>query len=418
MEIGKRTQRKKPKKQKVENYYKILGIRVNASAEIIKQSYIQSVKQFTPEHHPEEFQQIRRAYETLRDPIKRREYDFTRKYGDSVDKIMDEALEYMEKENWTKAEALFRQMTDISPHIITAQIGLAQIMLIKGEMLKFEEQKQLLIELAATSEEEATAYVILAKLLLEADMPDQALELLEELRLASPEEADRFFNLFIMAYRELDRNDEVLQLIESKIPNLENQKADDSGLFILWLNAIIDMEKWQLMGKVQARVKQFLRSIQDEAEKLQILHELMEEHDEYNAVMRFREAEIFVEFAYGLDPKNKIIQLIRQDAQELSRIEKEIDRMDKDKELFPLVALQALEWFYEEFDRDEASHIRDGLPHDLLREMEVMDEEFAIAINRMKKKYSMIYRRYQEAWDALYAEKTNGLNREARRRLR
>lgn len=66
----KKTNRRK-KKQSMENYYKILNTRANASQLTIKKKYIEMVKQYPPETHPEEFQKIRQAYETLRDPVKR-----------------------------------------------------------------------------------------------------------------------------------------------------------------------------------------------------------------------------------------------------------------------------------------------------------------------------------------------------------
>ena len=86
METKKPT-RGRSKKPKLENFYKILGVRANATQSAIKQKYIVSVKSLPPETHPEEFQQVRRAYETLRDPLKRRQYDLLRKFGGKFDKI-------------------------------------------------------------------------------------------------------------------------------------------------------------------------------------------------------------------------------------------------------------------------------------------------------------------------------------------
>jgi DnaJ-class molecular chaperone len=59
------------------DYYKILGVDRNADADQIKKAYRSLVKQ----HHPDRggdselFKQINQAYETLSDPVKRREYD-------------------------------------------------------------------------------------------------------------------------------------------------------------------------------------------------------------------------------------------------------------------------------------------------------------------------------------------------------
>ena len=78
------------KKGKIENLYKILGTRSNIGQGRIKEKYIEKLKQFPPETHPEEFQEIRRAYEILRDVNKRKQYDMRRKYGEKLEKIMEE----------------------------------------------------------------------------------------------------------------------------------------------------------------------------------------------------------------------------------------------------------------------------------------------------------------------------------------
>jgi DnaJ-domain-containing protein 1 len=48
-----------------------LGVPANASEEEIRAAYLTKVKEFPPDRAPEEFEKIRDAYETLRDPRKR-----------------------------------------------------------------------------------------------------------------------------------------------------------------------------------------------------------------------------------------------------------------------------------------------------------------------------------------------------------
>ena len=49
----------------------ILGIPLNAGEEEIRAAYVQKVKEHPPDRSPEEFEKIRDAYETLRDPRRR-----------------------------------------------------------------------------------------------------------------------------------------------------------------------------------------------------------------------------------------------------------------------------------------------------------------------------------------------------------
>jgi curved DNA-binding protein CbpA len=57
------------------NYYEILGVSQNASQDEIRKAYAALIKRYTNEHYPDEFRQIREAYDTLRDERLRRLYD-------------------------------------------------------------------------------------------------------------------------------------------------------------------------------------------------------------------------------------------------------------------------------------------------------------------------------------------------------
>jgi len=49
----------------------ILGVSVDAGEEEIRQAYLKKIRQYPPDRAPEEFERIRDAYETLRDPCAR-----------------------------------------------------------------------------------------------------------------------------------------------------------------------------------------------------------------------------------------------------------------------------------------------------------------------------------------------------------
>ena len=49
----------------------ILGVPANAGEEEIRAAYLSKVKEFPPDRAPAEFERIRDAYDTLRDPRKR-----------------------------------------------------------------------------------------------------------------------------------------------------------------------------------------------------------------------------------------------------------------------------------------------------------------------------------------------------------
>ena len=47
--------------------FEILGLAVDSDDAAIRRRYLELVKQFSPEHHPEKFAKIRQAYESLKD---------------------------------------------------------------------------------------------------------------------------------------------------------------------------------------------------------------------------------------------------------------------------------------------------------------------------------------------------------------
>jgi curved DNA-binding protein CbpA len=76
--------------QTEQDYYKVLGIAPSTSEQEIKEAYRKLAFQYHPDRNPasqetnDKMQMINEAYDTLYDPIKRREYDITRGYGSQV----------------------------------------------------------------------------------------------------------------------------------------------------------------------------------------------------------------------------------------------------------------------------------------------------------------------------------------------
>ncbi|HHW37143.1 MAG TPA: DnaJ domain-containing protein [Bacillales bacterium] len=411
--------KKRRSKPKIENHYKVLGLRSNSRPERIKENYIKLVKEFPPEQHPEEFERIRRAYEILRDPIKRQEYDLVRKFGGSLEQIAEQAFEYIQQENWDKAEALFFDILKVAPDMIGARMGLAQIYIAKEDLMSFDQQVQLLFEGARTEEEKASVLAMKAKMLNDMDYSEEALDVLSLLSETYPDNTDPYRIIYIQVYQALGREEAALKLFDLEIAAIEDEEPDYIFLFIEWINTMIYLEKWQLTDKVQKRVRKFLKSITDEDDKLMVTSSLINEYENYLEGNHFRGASFYMDLLHFMVPKHPFVIENKANVQELSRIQKEIDRFFDDGEMFPLVSTQALTWFYEEIGNEEiVAQYKSMIPFEIWQELEQLDEEFAAGIKRIQKKYPLIYRRYKKDWDKLFAEKTSNLNREVRRRLK
>ena len=410
--------RRRSRRPKIENYYKILGTNAGASQETIKRKYIELVKAFPPETHPEEFQRIRRAFETLRNPVKRKEYDLMRKYGNRIEKIMEEAQKCMEEEQWEKASNLLRQAMKISPGNVPIYIALAMVALQLDDQETFNEQFRLAGELVA-EEEKVLMLALKAKFLVENERAEEALKILDNTRKMYPEYEEQLRDVYMAAYEELGRDKELWKLAESSIPSPDAQKPEDIYSFINLINIMADLEKWGYWSNIQTRMRRFLKSITDPEDKLMVLSVLQDEHDASFESGFFRLAFIFIDFMHYIDSRNPETKEQYRETQDLARIEKEIMRIKNDEDLFPLIFIYAFEWFYQDYLMPETlSYLRDNMPPHFIEELEEMDEEFAAGIARLRKKYPLVYRCFQQKWDEIFKERTAHLNREARRRLR
>ncbi len=419
METVKKKRKRRSSKPKIENHYKVLGVRSNSRPEKIKQHYIQLVKQYPPEQFPEEFERIRRAYETLRDPIKREEYNLMRKFGGSLEETMNQFMEYMNIGKWDQAEKLLTDILKVAPDFIGARLGLAQLSLMKEDLIQFEFHMQFLLDGEKTEEDQVAGLTLKARLLNEEDFSDEALDVIELLHREYPDYTDEYRSVEIQVYLAQDRSEDALKLFEQEVPPLDDQDPDHIFFFIAWINTMIDVEKWNLSDKLQKRVRKFLKMIQNEDDRFMVESALIHEFEAYFEAGYFRGALFYIDLLYYISPKHPFVLENRTNVQELSRIEKELDRQMGDNDLFPMVSIQAMTWFYGEFGQSEfVIEYKNSIPAAILQELESLDEEFAAGIKRLQKKYPLIYRRYKSKWDSLFEEKTAGLNREARRRLR
>jgi curved DNA-binding protein CbpA len=71
--------------------YAVLGVPADSDDATIRLRYLELVKQYAPERHPEQFAAVRRAYESLRDLDTRLRYRlFEAGRSESLDTLIDE----------------------------------------------------------------------------------------------------------------------------------------------------------------------------------------------------------------------------------------------------------------------------------------------------------------------------------------
>jgi curved DNA-binding protein CbpA len=75
----------------VDDPYAVLGLPHDSDDDTIRRRYLELVRQFSPEHHPQRFAAIRTAYEKLRDLDTRLRYRlFEAGRNETIDALLEE----------------------------------------------------------------------------------------------------------------------------------------------------------------------------------------------------------------------------------------------------------------------------------------------------------------------------------------
>ncbi|WEK55466.1 MAG: DnaJ domain-containing protein [Candidatus Cohnella colombiensis] len=100
-----------------QSYYEILGVSPDAAPAEIKKGYATQIRIFPNQTHPEQFQLIRQAYETLKDADKRAEYDRTYKWVDGSKGVqLNKIIALMREDKHHKALTLLRSLQQEDPN--------------------------------------------------------------------------------------------------------------------------------------------------------------------------------------------------------------------------------------------------------------------------------------------------------------
>src|SRR5436190_15135871 len=87
----KSTRKTSGEREPMTDAHAILGLPADSDDETIRRRYLELVRQFTPEHHPQKFAEVRAAYEQLKDLNTRLRYRlFEAGKNESLDTIIEE----------------------------------------------------------------------------------------------------------------------------------------------------------------------------------------------------------------------------------------------------------------------------------------------------------------------------------------
>ncbi|MDR3171513.1 MAG: DnaJ domain-containing protein [Treponema sp.] len=109
----------------MKNHYEVLGIEKTADLQQIKRAYFGLVRQYPPEQFPEEFKELRAAYETLSDGKKRAEYDEIGGLPEPVANLFQQAQRSNRMGKHAQASDMYRTILKRNPELTKVQVEYA-----------------------------------------------------------------------------------------------------------------------------------------------------------------------------------------------------------------------------------------------------------------------------------------------------
>ncbi|UOQ83597.1 J domain-containing protein [Gracilibacillus salinarum] len=403
-------------KETIENHYEILGINANIDESSISEKYRKAIQEYSPETDPEGLEKLQKAYEILKDPIKRKEYDIYRKYGDKEGSLIENALSAIQHNDSKKAEDLLQQA---DPDNLVVKAGLMQVAGLRKDRQEVESWFADIFTTVLYPEEAAIMFSIKANVLFGMGDIKEAIETLQQGMESIPEHTPVFAITLANLYDEIGESEKALETLEHSVSVDGNDTLNNGPLYILWLEMVIMYKEWSALSNVQRTFEKFIKHVTRQEDRDDLYHQLMLKCSEHHKQEKYREAEVYLNLLTFLTDKNDPeIKQLQDDIKNNARIQKELGKVAGDEDIFPMVHIKAAEWFYSYKCLPE--HIADLLNEEspsTIEDFETHKAEYAAGIVKLRKKYPLLYKQYKEKWDSIFAELTADFNRKLRRDL-
>ncbi|HHU61504.1 MAG TPA: tetratricopeptide repeat protein [Natronincola sp.] len=238
--------------------YKALEITPVADSHDIKKAYFRLVRKYSPEKEPEKFQQIRRAYETLRDTKARANYDSLQAYGKEIERLELAANQYIEQNDWESAAEAYEEMLQYAPELDWA---LNRLGLCYDHLQNWDKAQEIYGTLTTQSPDVAVYWSnhgIVVRNKAEINDDKEALKLAKELFIQAKELEPSNPNHYIeLAKCDLWSEDYegAIQWLESAIKATEKNDFSSLDAFVYMAMVYLSSGKTSHVAKVTSRIK-------------------------------------------------------------------------------------------------------------------------------------------------------------------
>ncbi len=334
------------------DYYAVLDVSEQATADEIKRAYFRKVREHSPEEDPTGFQLVRTAYETLSDPQKRSDYDATRAFGGQIREWMDEAVEAMEDEEFDTAIDLLKRVVALNPHAYAAWDMLGSAYFAEEE---YGNARRVFLKLVQEQPDVASHHLHLGACLLEEDDLAAARSALRRAHELQPYNAQPCI-LLSRSYRESQDWEQAIQWLERAIGADGKEDMFDFDALVELATTYVLMGEPDRVHHIGIRAEKILPA--DPDARRYGAHRFAAVGAMLHQARAFQAAAAFFAVASRLAPHDAQLREIAHDTDVHSRALRELDRLVGDREVVePLKPICAY-MVYGNLGLDEAKEIK------------------------------------------------------------
>ncbi|MBN1234256.1 MAG: DnaJ domain-containing protein [Candidatus Coatesbacteria bacterium] len=317
-----------------DNYYSLLNISRNADIIAIKKAYIDLLHKYSPEKSPEEFKILRKAYETLKNPVTRKTYDATLKFGNIYFDLYDRAKQSFDMENYDSSINCLKKLIVLCPEIGELHYFLGISFLRINNFRQGLMQVNKAIEYEPKNPQFRHTRGMLFEEIDEKIMAEEELKYAYEL---DPNNIKYFFD-YVNILRKYTHYDAALNMLEKKVVKSKSPSYEDTYFYFNIIRICFEMGDFDKFREVLSRFSltstpalcfHFAENFKPLFNYIIELGDLAYANELYKCIYSLQKPNISYEEGFN--------ELLRK-----TRSRKEIDYLSADP-LFPDVLLKALE---------------------------------------------------------------------------
>ncbi|WP_174733505.1 J domain-containing protein [Mesobacillus harenae] len=377
-----------------DNYYEVLNIASSSTETEVKRAYVLQIRKFPVEKHPEKFNQIRTAYNTLKVKESRREYDTMLLYGDEIKQLQDQGMEAYEDEEYEKACDFFKKILIIEPSLSEVRNFYALSLLYIGEEDKAIHQfKRLMV----IEPENSTYQMNYAKALEENDQFDEAMLQYKRMYLINPANMDALFGLIDLYVSQQHLPKAMIFLDKS----IKSQKETGFVLFYYLMKRMdltIKLKDEQELEKTLEQIAQHAKGYPEEQDRVH--SELMDVGLQLYKEKLYRFSLIIFKFLAPYRQKQAEFLELLAETEKRAAVYSEYDRMADEGQVIKSVRNILLVYLFgDDFTEEEFDQYSERAFEDIYHDSKFSPEATLKSIKLLRNKYPALYECRSEVFE-------------------